>query len=147
MVLIFYFSSQNSTDSSDVSKGVTEKLVDIITSISHIHVEDKQTAAEKIHGLIRKIAHFTIYAALGISAFVSFKLVLGKRKGTVFAITAGFSAIYAVSDEIHQILSDGRSCEIRDVLIDTAGAVTGMLILLAVAAGVKHITNRRRNLI
>ena len=28
-------------------------------------------------------------------------------------------ALYAVSDEIHQLFIVGRSCEIRDVIIDT----------------------------
>ena len=36
-------------------------------------------------------------------------------------------ALYAVSDEIHQIFVPGRSCELRDILIDSAGVLVGIL--------------------
>lgn len=147
MVLIFYFSSQDSADSSEVSRGVTQKVVDLITSASNLSAEEKQTIAESIHGFIRKAAHFTIYAALGMSAFVTIKLHVKKKKTAVFAMTTVFCMIYAASDEIHQLLSAGRSCEIRDVMIDTAGAVTGMVFLLTAAVVIKRIINRGRSAI
>ena len=147
MVLIFYFSSQNSAESSKVSSGITKKLVELVTSVSHLSAEEKQMIIETIHGIIRKIAHFTIYASLGMSAFVSIKLITQKKKTVVFAITAGFCMLYAISDELHQLFSTGRSGEIRDVLIDTAGAVTGILFLLIAAAAIKRIINRRRSVI
>ncbi len=36
--------------------------------------------------------------------------------------------IYATSDEIHQILVPGRACQIRDVLIDSIGSITGVYL-------------------
>ena len=39
-----------------------------------------------------------------------------------------FCFLYACSDEIHQLFVPGRSGMFTDVLIDTGGAVTGMLV-------------------
>lgn len=36
--------------------------------------------------------------------------------------------LYAITDEIHQHFVPGRSCELRDVLIDTTGALLGIFI-------------------
>ena len=33
---------------------------------------------------------------------------------------------YAISDEIHQFFVPGRSCQIKDVLIDSCGAAVGI---------------------
>jgi VanZ family protein len=40
--------------------------------------------------------------------------------------------IYAVSDELHQLFVPGRGCQLKDVIIDTAGAVSGTAIYNAV---------------
>ena len=147
MILIFYFSSQNAADSSEMSESVTKKLIDFILSSSRLSAGEKQEIAEDIHGFIRKAAHFTIYAALGMSTFVSAKLHIQKKKTVIFIIAVGFCMLYAISDEIHQLSSNGRNGEIRDVLIDTAGAVTGILFLIAAAVTVRCIINRRRSVI
>jgi len=50
---------------------------------------------------------------------------------TVDGVTYEFAAgvLYAVTDEIHQSFVPGRSCELRDVLIDSVGVLTGVTIL------------------
>ena len=40
--------------------------------------------------------------------------------------------LYAVTDEMHQLLIEGRSGQWTDVLIDSAGALTGVLIIALV---------------
>ena len=45
-------------------------------------------------------------------------------------LSLGAGALYAVSDEIHQIFVPGRSCQAFDVLIDSSGVLTGTIIML-----------------
>jgi VanZ family protein len=40
---------------------------------------------------------------------------------------------YAVTDEIHQYVVPGRSCEVRDVVIDSCGVLVGALIAAKLA--------------
>ena len=44
-------------------------------------------------------------------------------------IAWGIGTLYAVSDEIHQVFIDGRSCELRDIAIDAGGVLLGVLII------------------
>ena len=48
------------------------------------------------------------------------------RKAMVFSLWT--CALYAVSDEIHQLFVSGRSCQLTDVLLDSAGAFVGHLL-------------------
>ena len=53
-----------------------------------------------------------------------------------------FCFIYACTDEFHQLFVMGRSCEIRDVLIDTLGSFVGILIYYKI----KLYINKRQKL-
>jgi len=46
----------------------------------------------------------------------------------VFLISWALTTLYAASDEFHQLFVPGRSGEIRDVCIDSVGAIAGVLI-------------------
>jgi VanZ family protein len=68
--------------------------------------------------VLRKIAHFCEYAILG------FLLVRATRREPVaFAL----GVLYAASDEIHQHFVPGRHAAVRDVAIDSAGVLVGVL--------------------
>jgi len=45
-----------------------------------------------------------------------------------------FSVLYAISDELHQYFSDGRAPGVKDVLIDSAGAIAGIAVTLLLRA-------------
>ena len=75
----------------------------------------------------RKCAHFCIYAMLGF--WLQF-LVRQYRTKFVIRISVAAAFLYAASDEFHQYFVPGRSCQFRDMCIDTAGALTGALISL-----------------
>lgn len=134
MALIFFFSSQNSTESSAVSGTVTQKVVDIIASVTRIPAEQKPQMVLDMHNLMRKTAHFIIYMTLGASSYVSIKLVSDKGRVLCGISAAVWSMLYAATDEAHQLFVSGRGGRVSDVFLDTAGAVTGVLILLAVCS-------------
>jgi len=73
--------------------------------------------------IIRKLAHFTEFLILGILVSNWLKNYNKKLCLSVFICT-----IYAISDEVHQIFVPGRSCEVRDMLIDVLGAIIGIFI-------------------
>ena len=121
MVLIFKLSSQPAATSNQLSKGVTEVVVDLI---------EKVTPAEPnvadLNHIVRKYAHFFAYLLLGglVSVAMNYD-VKGKKRITITII---FCVLYAISDEIHQIFVPGRGPQVKDVLIDSAGALIGILM-------------------
>ena len=76
---------------------------------------------------IRKGAHFFSYF------FIGFFWVLGLRKRVkdkwlVLLLAALLSMGYASFDELRQIFHQGRTGLMEDVLLDTAGALVGILV-------------------
>ncbi|MBR7060599.1 MAG: VanZ family protein, partial [Eubacterium sp.] len=51
---------------------------------------------------------------------------------------------YALSDEIHQIFVEGRSCQFSDWLLDTCGALFGLLMFLIVYFLIGKIKSGRK---
>ena len=144
MILIFSFSAQNSEESSEISRGVTVQIAEVIASLTRLPQKAKLDLISDMHNIIRKIAHFTIYASLGVSSFVMFKAWLNKSKWVSMLIAVVFCMLYAVSDELHQLAVSGRSGEIRDVLIDTSGAAVGIIILLGVVSCAERMIKKHR---
>ena len=130
MCLIFSFSSQPATESSKVSGGLCHRLVEQTNEVLHLDMTEAQQLliAEKIEYPVRKAAHMTEYAILGLLSFAFYRGILRKEKRQFLAslVTA---AVYACTDEFHQYFVPGRSAEVRDVCIDTAGAAIGLLLL------------------
>ena len=81
------------------------------------------------HGLLRKIAHFTEFACLGVS--LCWLLSMLKQKFYI-PLLCGF--LVACTDETIQCFIPDRGPAIKDVAIDTAGVAVGIAVLLAVAA-------------
>ena len=142
MVLIFMFSSDNSGESSDKSQSVTAVIAEaFFPDYENMTLEEKDAVLDKAEHIIRKIAHFTIYTALGFCA----SMTVGKRK-LLSLSSAGvliFCFLYACSDEIHQLFVPGRSGRFTDVLIDTSGSVLGLLISILIFTIIQHFSRRK----
>ena len=119
MVLIFMLSHQPAGVSGGISSEIVRQVFEAVASFIPVEFET-------LHTLFRKSAHFLAYLVLGIlfaQAFEKNGMALGRAALWAFAL----SALYAASDEFHQLFIPGRSGEIRDVLIDSAGAATGLV--------------------
>ena len=140
--LIFYFSNQVADDSSVQSSRVVDWVSEVLPSIRNLEETEKDSVKAMLVPIVRKTAHFSIYAMLGIWT-INFALTFGKinmQQKIIYTIL--FCLFYAITDEIHQIFIEGRSCEIRDILIDTLGAATGTLIMLGIIKLIEKIFHK-----
>lgn len=122
MFLIFLFSNQNITNSMSLSDKVASKIIDVVVKVKkeEIPPQEKAKMVKNTRLMIRKTAHFTEYFILGILVFKIFE-IYGVQRALVYSII--FCFLYACSDELHQLFSDGRSAKVLDVLIDTSGSM------------------------
>lgn len=120
MGIIFYLSHQDASDSSALSSGFTQVLLDFLNKTI------EQLNMDLLHHLVRKGAHFSAYLILGL--LVSHALESGKRKASF--VTFLICVLYASSDEFHQIFIPGRSGQLSDVLLDSFGSLTGIALYL-----------------
>ena len=137
---IFYFSSQNSEESSNTSSGLVDKVAKIIISINKN--TDNDTLKDQVTFFVRKAAHFSIYTVLGIwlmNEANTFKI--SKKVKILLCVLFGF--LYAISDEFHQSFVSGRSQEIRDICIDTCGVLFGCILVLLAGLVIKKIFDKK----
>ena len=127
MVLIFFLSSQPAVSSNYLSKGITKLILEILGKILPIDVEisTADVYVSQLNHFIRKLAHFFSYMILGILISNGFKKSGSKR---VFLFSFVICVIYAVSDELHQLFVPGRGCQLKDIIIDSAGSLSGIFL-------------------
>ncbi len=130
--LIFSLSHQNSDQSSATSRGLIAKFVAVfVDDFEELPIEKQKELCAPFQFVVRKSAHFVAYFSLGVLSFLS---VFTYEKSLKFKIlsSSAFCFLYSVSDEIHQLFIRGRSGEIRDVFIDTCGALLGILLVYCI---------------
>lgn len=132
-ITIFYFSNQIADDSNMQSSRVVNFIAKIIPAIRDMQEPDKTILLEEIlTPIVRKGAHFSIYTLLGILTVNYAFTYKGRSFYQKGLIAFAFCVFYAITDEIHQAFIPGRSNEIRDVLIDSLGALTGILLSIII---------------
>lgn len=123
MALIFHLSHQPVEVSRELSKGVTEKIVEVVEKIE----PNKEFNLSRANHLLRKSAHFFSYFFLGI--FLASALRKSGLSGyKLIGIAVLISVLYAISDEVHQLFVPGRGGQFKDVIIDSSGAIVGIVV-------------------
>ena len=143
MILIFYFSNQSANVSANLSGGISYRIVTFINSAINLEWTEENILfiAEKIDYPVRKLAHLTEYALLGMA--ISLGGIYGNdwfnyrlRKQHILVQTLG--SLYAISDEFHQLFVIGRAGRVSDVLIDSVGVLIGFFIFIKILVFTKE---------
>lgn len=90
---------------------------------------------------VRTCAHFLEYAGLSVLIYNALHCSYGYSRPFLSVI---ISALYAVTDEIHQLFVEGRACQITDIITDTVGAAAGIAVLTVLIFIYKKIKRRKR---
>ena len=125
--IIFWFSSQNGEESMNTSGGfVTFLLRLLVPGFDGKTYKEKKVIYSQLQYFVRKGAHFSEYAMLGASLRLLFH-ALNLRRPILWAWITG--ALYACTDELHQMFVDSRTAMWQDVGIDSAGVLAGALLV------------------
>jgi VanZ family protein len=91
-----------------------------------------EAALEHAHFLVRKGAHVTEYAILALLILRALRILrdvpAGRWSWRLAAAALAISAVYAATDEAHQLLVPTRGPSIHDVIIDAVGATIGLML-------------------
>ncbi len=135
MMIVYYyfiiasFSAQPAVVSSSSSEGITGLIYDKLIAFFDRGYIGKENFVEAFEHIIRKCAHFGNFFI--ISLFLT-SYVLCYRRKTITTLTVAFSVSFSFAffDEIHQLFVAGRSCQLSDMLLDSSGAMLGILLFL-----------------
>ncbi|MBE6787465.1 MAG: hypothetical protein E7537_03865 [Ruminococcaceae bacterium] len=132
MTFIFFLSNQNADASSQTSGQVIEVLAEkFYPEFEQMTEPQKQEVISSLQFVVRKSAHVGMFAVLGLLSFLTFISYVDLRFFTRTFWAVAVSVLYAATDEYHQRFVGGRSCELRDFLIDTAGILAAVLLCTA----------------
>lgn len=126
-LIIFSLSSQPATKSNNLSKSVTKQIIKATQKggVLNIQIKPRKNMINKLNDIVREYAHAAVYLVLGILVMNAF-IMSGVRGYKAFVFSFIFCILYAVTDEIHQLVVPGRGTEVADILIDGIGASTGI---------------------
>lgn len=148
MALIFRFSAETGIESHEISDQVTMLFCRVVHRFTGRDLVMSLTAHQYavLELCFRKMAHMGIYCMLSFSTMlVLFTFPIGMFLRVSASLI--FCVIYACSDEFHQVLVEGRSPKALDVLIDSTGAVAGIigaLLFFCVVYTIYHSHESRR---
>ncbi len=140
LVGIFFFSAQNADDSTRTSGRFAYMVFGVFPFFKSMDAAAQANFVNGVMNIVRKLAHFTIYAFLGF--WLNLLICRYSKRLTVIK-TIGLSALYAVTDEIHQLFVSGRSGRPKDVLIDACGALIGSAAAFLLSLVCKKLKNIR----
>lgn len=135
---IFWNSSRTAVESTEQSTPLTDSINNFLRSLNI-----PLTVTEN---MIRKTAHFMEYAILGALLAVTVYLYVCRKPRKVrfvVLITPPIGAIVAVCDELIQTIPAGRSCEVRDMLIDFCGVLFSTLIVTLIISIIEKRRQKR----
>jgi VanZ family protein len=74
-----------------------------------------------------KVVHALVYAILGGLCLLALRRGSRLSRGRAVALAALAATLYGISDELHQLLTPGRSADVLDVVADAVGAIVGAI--------------------
>ncbi len=120
MACLFFLSHQPVDQSDHLSSGISDAIISALSNILPLEAVDMGT----VNHIVRKNAHFFAYLILGLLVINAAKHsnIHGYRR---LGLALLVCILFAASDEVHQLFVPGRGGQVKDVLIDSSGAITG----------------------
>lgn len=139
MSVIFWFSAKPAQESAQMSHRVGGAVCKILVpGYEEKTPQEKAELAKRIDYPVRKFAHAAEYALLGL-LFTGTFYGYGMEGRKLWLTASGFAVFYAVSDELHQLFVPGRSGQISDVILDSAGVAVGVALGILCVKSVKKV--------
>lgn len=99
-------------------------VIFFFSSIPHLKIEQLGV----LDFILRKLAHVTEYMILSVLYYRAFVISTRLESKRVIFYSIILSILYAVSDEFHQHFVPGRCFMVSDIIIDTVGVITGIVL-------------------
>jgi VanZ family protein len=135
---IFLFSAQSKVDSHALSERVASVVATQLAKVDALRPESaNRTLKLLFEEHIRKIAHVCEYAVFGFLLHCTYA-AFHKKRPCLWALATG--AVFGITDELHQLLTQTRDALVGDVALDALGVALGV----GLAAGILWIARLRR---
>lgn len=118
-----------------------EKSGQISAQIQEVVDPEEKIDKKDFHKFVRKLAHVTEFALLGICFAGLMLSVNGKYWRMFTGESLFFLILVATADELIQELND-RISKVSDVFIDFSDAIVGFLLIISVVLLIKYLNSK-----
>ena len=134
--VLFFLSTQTAVQSDELSGWFTSLVLRVFRFLKY--------DPSDLEGVLRKVAHFCIFAFEGFLLGLAMQRTIKKRTKALI-LTEAICMVMAAANEASQLFAAGRSCEVRDMLIDSGGALLGVFAAWALHAIVLAAVSDQRS--
>lgn len=127
MGIIFFLSAQNGEESSDLSGSFVMALLNGLGIVID-------------EGVLRSIAHCLEFMGLSVLLFNAVYVTWFLKLTPIIAFLG--TVFYAITDEIHQIFVPERAFQTSDILVDSTGALIGVIASFIILKVILYIMKR-----
>lgn len=125
LLMMFGFSAQEGVQSGSIS-GKARPITDSLAQRQGLTGQAYWKLYAQVDFAVRKTAHFLEYTLLGMLL----TLLLDSYRARWHWLSWAGCTLYAATDEIHQLFVAGRTGKWQDVLLDSSGALAGLLLAM-----------------
>ena len=139
LLLCFIFGNSllDGEESGEMSASVLDFLHPVLRPVAELFSREPVTE-EFLHHLVRKLAHFTEFAALACFSALLLLQLCGRWRTPYLGYLLFGTLFSAVTDEFIQSFT-GRGPSVRDVMLDFSGALTGILLTFLLAELIRSL--------
>lgn len=138
LILLLTFIWGNSLLPGHISGALSDWLKDLLQRLLPFLFEN--VSGGEGGGLLRKLAHFSEFTALGACFCWLYAMIMASRsRQYLYAAASGILAA-CVDETIQRFIPDRHGC-LTDVGIDTAGVITGIVLFM-----IAYLINKKQHL-
>lgn len=126
LLMMFGFSAQEGEQSGSISDKIARPITDSLAQRQGLTGKAYWKLYAQVDFAVRKTAHFLEYMLLGLLL----TLLLDSYRVRWYWLSWAGCTLYAATDEIHQLFVAGRTGKWQDVLLDSSGALAGLLLAM-----------------
>lgn len=129
IAIIYFLSSNNYLTTNNLSYTTADTIITITNklNITDISNQDRELVIREMNYPLRKLAHVAEYFILSILVYNILKFFRKTNKN--YLLTIIFCFLFAIADEYHQTLINGRTGQFSDCLIDMAGCLLYLIFV------------------
>ncbi|MFJ8063550.1 VanZ family protein [Psychrobacillus sp. NPDC096426] len=136
LIVVFISSAQTAEQQSllpTLEKWLPNKPLESFLSIFQIPYWGILVSVEErgyypfVEFLIRKGTHFFYFGIIALAIYAALPNFNYRILTAIF-----LTMLFAVADELHQSFTSGRTASVQDVMLDTTGAITALLLLTCI---------------
>ena len=152
MIVIFCLSAMEGTESNYESRRIVNKIITVFSkktnvtnaneSNLNVKPQTREQLVRKVNTPFRKCMHATVYFILALLVY-NFINTFEIKNYLKYLIPIIYVFFYACTDEYHQTFVSGRGGQFSDVLIDTAGGIISIFLIIIIRIMIKLVNSKR----